>query len=88
MSQKKEIPEGQRPDEDLLAYMERVNPEMFESLKYIAESASISNPKQEEISENIRPSPKFVRRTRAYAGWNVPENFESEVFTECREKMN
>ncbi|MDE5884006.1 MAG: hypothetical protein K2H29_02865 [Oscillospiraceae bacterium] len=51
------MPEGQRSDEDLLAYIERVDPELFASLNHLAESASISNPEQEEISEDIRPPP-------------------------------
>ena len=48
-------PEGQRPDEDLLAYMERVDPELFASMKYLAGYDSISDPdpEQEEISEDV-----------------------------------
>lgn len=50
-------PKCKRPDEDLLAYIERVDPELLASVKYLAESASISNPEQKEISEDIRPPP-------------------------------
>ena len=49
-------PEGQRPDEDLLAYMERVDPELFASMKYLAGISSES----EEDTEDIRPPPEMI----------------------------
>ncbi|MDE5768827.1 MAG: hypothetical protein K2H82_05520 [Oscillospiraceae bacterium] len=54
-AEQKTTPEGQRPDEDLFAYMERAEPELFASMKYLAEISSIS--KSEEDPENIRPPP-------------------------------
>ncbi|MDE5769934.1 MAG: hypothetical protein K2H82_11170 [Oscillospiraceae bacterium] len=59
------MPEGQRPDEDLLAYIKRINPELFASMKYLAGSASsvLKSEQIEEISEDpetIRPPPPYV----------------------------
>ena len=50
-------PEGQRPDEDLLVYMERVAPELFASMKYLA---GISSVPKSEHPEDIRPPPKMI----------------------------
>ena len=49
------MPEDQRLDEDLIAYIESVAPGLFASMKHLAEAASISE--SEEDPENIRPLP-------------------------------
>ncbi|MDE6087471.1 MAG: hypothetical protein K2G25_03710 [Oscillospiraceae bacterium] len=67
MSQKKKISsetetmsEGQRPDEDLIAYIKRVDPELFASMKYLAGISSES----EEDTEDIRPPPEMIDSNR------------------------